>query len=76
MTMKQLGAKERKPDLQEGRKTVMHLNEGGKSQLIMKTPKYKWLFLNADNKFLFRKAEKWLKLTQWEWKKALWKLEL
>lgn len=76
MTVKQLGAKERKPDLQEGRKTVMHPNEGGKSQLIMKTRKYKWLFLNADNKFSFRKVEKWLKLTQWEWKKALWKPEL
>lgn len=62
-TMKHLEAKARKPDIEEGRKMVMNLNERGKSQLIMKIPKNKSLFLNADNKFSFRRVEKQLKLT-------------
>ena len=37
--MKHLGATERKPDLEEGRKMVTHLHEGGKSQLTMETTK-------------------------------------
>lgn len=69
-TMKHLEAKARKSDIEEGRKMAMNLNERGKSQLVMKIPKNKLLFLNADNKFSFRTVEKQLKLIV-KMKKAL-----